>query len=82
MPNEKHYVGKLLELDEALSRLPGFEAHITEVSYLYWRRTIEIERELPNTEAGNRPHRSRRHSGRRATATEGSNSAPRSSVNN
>lgn len=81
MPDEKYYVGTLLELDEALSRLPMFEAHITEISYSYWRRTVEIEQGLLNGGADNR-HRSRHHSGRRATAAEGSNSEPRASVNN
>lgn len=70
MPNEKHYVGTLLELNEALPLLPGFEAHITEVSYFLWRETVEIEQELREA---NNLHRSRRHSSRRATATEGSN---------
>ena len=81
MPDEKYYVGTLLELDEALSRLSTFEAHITKTSYSYWRRTVEIEQELLNGEADNR-HRSRHHSGRRGTATEGSNSEPRASVAN
>jgi hypothetical protein len=81
MPDEKHYVGTLLDLGEALSLLPGFEAHIMEVSYSHWQRTVEIEQELLNGEADNR-HRSRHHSGCRATATEGSNSEPRGSVNN
>ena len=81
MPDEKYYVGTLLELDEALSRLPGFEAHIMEISYSYWRRTVEIEQEVLNGEADNR-HRSRHHSGRRATATEGSNSEPLARIDN
>lgn len=77
MPDEKYYVGTLLELDEALSLLPSIEAHITETSYLHWQRTVEIEQELlNNTEADNR-HRSRQHSSRRATATEGSTSRDR-----
>lgn len=63
MPDEKHYVGTLLELEEALLRLPGFEAHITNVSYSRWQRTVEIEQELLNSEADNR-HRSWHHSGR------------------
>jgi hypothetical protein len=76
MPDEKYYVGTLLELDEALSRLSGIEAHITDVSYSHWRRTVEIEQELQNSEADNRL-RSRHHSSRRTTATEGSNSRAR-----
>ncbi|KAI0278924.1 hypothetical protein BGY98DRAFT_971193 [Russula aff. rugulosa BPL654] len=60
MPDEKHYVGRLLELEEALLRLPGFEAHITEISYSHWRRTVEIEQELLNREADNR-RRSQHH---------------------
>jgi hypothetical protein len=83
MPDEKYYVGTLLELDEALSRLQGFEAHITAISYSHWRRTVEIEQEILSGEADNR-HRSRHHSGRRATAAEGSNSnsEPRARVDN
>jgi len=50
MPDEKHYVGRLLKLEEALLRLPMFEAHITEISYSHWRRTVEIEQELSNPE--------------------------------
>lgn len=77
MPDEKYYVGTLLDLDEALSRLPSIEAHITEISYLHWRRTVEIEQELlNNTEADNRRH-SRHLSSRRATAAEGSDSRDR-----
>lgn len=60
MPDEKHYVGRLLELEEALLRLPGFEAHITEISYSHWRRTVGIEQELLNREADNR-RRSQHH---------------------
>lgn len=56
MPDEKHYVGTLLELDDALSRLRGFEAHITGISYSHWRRTLEIEQELLNSEADNPRH--------------------------
>jgi hypothetical protein len=78
MPDEKNYVGTLLDLGEALSRLPRFEAHIMEVSYSYWQGTVEIEQELLNGEADNR-HRSRHHSSRHAS---GSNSEPRASVNN
>ena len=79
MPDEKYYVGTLLELDEALPRLPGFEAHIMNVSYSYWRRTVEIEQARLNDETDNR-HRSRHHSGRRTTATEVLNSGPRATV--
>ena len=43
MPDEKNYVGTLLELEEALPLLPIREAHITEIAYLHWRRTLEIE---------------------------------------
>lgn len=43
MPDEKHYVGTLLELDEALKCLPQMEAHITQIAYWHWRRTVEIE---------------------------------------
>ena len=81
MPDEKYYVGTLLELDEALPRLPGFEAHIMKISYSHWRRTVEIEQERLNGEADNR-RRSRHHSSRRTTASEGSNSEPRAIVGN
>ena len=50
MPDEKHYVGTLLELDEALRRLPQMEAHITQMAYWYWRRTVQTEERL-RTEA-------------------------------
>jgi hypothetical protein len=60
MPDEKHYVGKLLELEEALPLLCGFEAHVTEISYLHWRRTVEIEQELLDSEADNRRRSQRR----------------------
>jgi hypothetical protein len=60
MPDEKDYVGTLLELEEALSLLPGIEAHITEISYSHWRNTVEIEQELLKSEADNR-YRSRHH---------------------
>lgn len=43
MPDEVNYVGRLLELEEALSSLPGIEAHITNVAYTHWRETVEIE---------------------------------------
>jgi hypothetical protein len=43
MPDEVNYVGTLLELEEALSSLPGIEAHITNVAYTHWRETVEIE---------------------------------------
>jgi hypothetical protein len=58
MPDEKDYVGTLLELNDALRRLPGIEAHITEISYSHWRRTVEIEQELLNSQlqADNRRH--------------------------
>ncbi|KAI0290014.1 hypothetical protein BC826DRAFT_574963 [Russula brevipes] len=41
MPNESHYVGTLLELEEALRLLPPVEAHVTEVAHWHWRRTVE-----------------------------------------
>jgi hypothetical protein len=41
MPNESHYVGTLLELEEALRLLPPMEAHVTEVAHWYWRHTVE-----------------------------------------
>jgi hypothetical protein len=43
MPDEKHYVGTLLELDEALRRLPQMEAHIASTAYRNWQRTVQIE---------------------------------------
>lgn len=43
MLDEVNYVGRLLELEEALSRLPRIEAHITNVAYTHWRETVEIE---------------------------------------
>lgn len=60
MPDEKHYVGTLLELEDALSRLPGFEAHVTKISYSHWQDTVEIEKRLLNSEADNR-RRSQHH---------------------
>jgi hypothetical protein len=81
MPDEKNYVGTLLDIENALPLLYGFEAHIMRVSYLHWRNTVEIERGLLNSEADRRP-RSRHHSIRRTTATEGSNSGPGASVGN
>jgi len=51
MPDEKHYVGTLLELDEALKCLPRMEAHITQIAYCHWRRTVEIEEERLSTAA-------------------------------
>ena len=79
MPDEKNYVGTLLELEDALLRLPRFEAHITQICYSHWRRTVEIDQELLNGEVDNR-HRSRHHSNRRATTTEGPNSESRPNV--
>lgn len=51
MPDEKHYVGTLLELDEALKCLPRMEAHITQIAYWHWQRTVEIEEERLSTAA-------------------------------
>ncbi len=69
MPDEKHYVGTLLELDEAVKRLSAFEAHITEVAYWHWLHTIRIEEErLREAEAERHPHSGRRR--RRASAGE------------
>ncbi len=79
MPDEKHYVGTLLSLEEALPRLPSIEAHIMEIAYLHWRRTVEFEQESLNSEADHR-HRSRHHSSRRNTAPEGSSSELRAST--
>lgn len=71
MPDEVNYVGTLLELDEALSRLHGLEAHIMNVAYLHWRDTVEIERELLDLESDRRQRpspSSRHHSNRRDAA--------------
>ncbi|KAI0297855.1 hypothetical protein B0F90DRAFT_1608898, partial [Multifurca ochricompacta] len=43
MSDEQHYVGTLLELDEALMRLPDIEAHITYIAYMHWQQTLGIE---------------------------------------
>ena len=59
MPDEKHYVGTLLELDEALQRLPQMEAHITSAAYWNWRRTVQIE-EQRRAEAEANEHRHHR----------------------
>jgi len=59
MPDEKHYVGTLLELDEALQRLPQMEAHITSIAYRNWRRTVQIE-EQRRAEAEVNEHHHRR----------------------
>jgi hypothetical protein len=61
MPDEKNYVGTLLELEEALELLPGIEAHITKISYSHWRHTVEVEQELLNTSEADNRHRSRHH---------------------
>ncbi len=81
MPDEKNYVGTLLNIEDALPRLSRLEAHIMSVSYWHWRDTVEIERELLNSEADHR-HRSRHHSSRRAMVTEGSNPEPGARVGN
>ena len=68
MPDEMNYVGTLLELDVALSRLHGLEAHIMNVAYLHWRETVKIEQELLDRESDRRQRpspSSRRHSNRR-----------------
>jgi hypothetical protein len=80
MPDEIHYVGTLLELDEALSLLPEIEAHIMKIAYFHWQNTVEIEQKLLKGEP-NRRHRSWRHLSRRATGGV-SNSEPRVSVAN
>ena len=72
MPDEKYYVGTLLELDEAVKLLPVFEAHITEVAYWHWLHTVKIEEERlreaeAEAEAERHPHSGRR---RRASAGE------------
>jgi hypothetical protein len=67
MPDEKHYVGTLLELDKALLLLPGFEAHIMKTAYIHWQKTVEIEQERLKGGPDHRP-RSRRHSSHHATA--------------
>jgi len=68
MPDEMNYVGTLLELDVALSRLHGLEAHIMNVAYLHWRETVKIEQELLDRESDRRRRpstSSRRYSNRR-----------------
>jgi len=72
MPDEEHYVGTLLELDEAIKCLPQMEAHITQIAYWHWRRTVEIEEERLRTAAeaeadGHDDHSHRHH---RASAGE------------
>ncbi|KAI0000752.1 hypothetical protein BJV74DRAFT_110510 [Russula compacta] len=54
MPDEVHYVGKLLELEEALRRLPRFQAHITETVYRHWLYTVETEERGRNAETDRR----------------------------
>lgn len=58
MPDEQHYVGTLLKLDEALPLLPQIEAHIMNVAYEHWRQTVAIEEGRRNGEATARssPH--------------------------
>lgn len=68
MPDEVNYVGTLLGLNEALSRLNGLEAHIMKVAYLHWRETVEIEQELLARESDRRQHPSRHHSNSRDAA--------------
>ena len=73
MPDEEHYVGTLLELDEALKRLPQMQAHITQIAYWHWRRTVEIEEERLSTAAeaaanGHGDHDDYSHRHRRASA--------------
>ena len=75
MPDEKHYVGTLLELDEALKCLPRMEAHITQIAYWHWQRTAEIEEERSSTAAeaeadGHGDHDDHSHRHRRASAGE------------
>jgi hypothetical protein len=65
MPDEEHYVGTLLELEDALLRLSRLEAHIMSVAYAHWQDTVEIERERLNGESDRHSQR-RPHSGRRA----------------
>jgi hypothetical protein len=60
MPDEKHYVGTLLELDEALQRLPQMEAHIASTAYWNWQRTIQIEEQQRRAEAEVKEHYHRR----------------------
>jgi hypothetical protein len=55
MPDEQHYVGTLLELDEALPLLPQLEAHIMNVAYKHWQQTLRIEEERRNSEAAASP---------------------------
>jgi len=78
MPDEEHYVGTLLELEEALKCLPRMEAHITQIAYWHWQRTVEIEEERSSTapsavEAdgdGDGDHDDHSHHHRRASAGE------------
>jgi hypothetical protein len=60
MPDEKNYVGTLLELEEALPLLPDVEAHIMEIAYLHWQRTVEIEEMRRNGGAERHRHPGRR----------------------
>ena len=41
MPDEQTYVGTLVTFEEALRRLASMEAHIVNVAYVLWRRTVE-----------------------------------------
>jgi hypothetical protein len=69
MPDEKDYVGTLLEPEEAVKRLSALEAHITEVAYCHWLHTVRVEEErLREAEAERHPHSDRRR--RRASAGE------------
>jgi hypothetical protein len=57
MPDEEHYVGTLLEPEEAVKRLSALEAHITEVAYRHWLHTVRVEEErLREAEAERHPH--------------------------
>lgn len=73
MPDEKHYVGTLLKLDEAIKCLPPMEAHITQMAYWHWRHTVEIEEDRLRTAAeaetdGHDDHNDHSHRHHRASA--------------
>lgn len=56
MFDEVYYVGTLLELEEALRRLPRREAHITEIAYQHWLYTVETEERGRNAETDRHEH--------------------------
>ncbi|KAF8486781.1 NUDIX hydrolase domain-like protein [Russula ochroleuca] len=60
MPDEEHYVGTLLELDDALSLLSRLEAHIMKIAYSHWQNTVEIEQERLSGESDRHPRSRRR----------------------